>query len=384
MLSQIIIAITLGITLGIITGLIPGIHVNLVALILLSISPYLPFTTIQLSILIICCAITHSFLDSIPSIYLGAPDADQALSVLPGHRMLHKGQGHKAILYTLLGSLSCLILGVSLFPLFIKLMSFYDLIRDYIAYILIAIMIYLIRDVSSLMMFLLSGLTGLVVLNLPLSNPLFHMLSGLFGLSILLLSTESTIPEQEHDTEMRFDPAPTAAATGVGFFAAFLPGFGSSQAAIIASSFVDVGDEGFLTLTGGINTANMLISILSVYALDKARNGAIVAVRTFGEVDLDMMLIFLAAAMITAGIATILGIKLSKVFCRFITKVNYKYLIYSIISSIALLSFIFDGFLGLAVLTHSAAVGILSAKKGVAKNNLMGCLIIPVIIFFII
>ncbi|MBT6774490.1 hypothetical protein HOA91_03905, partial [Candidatus Woesearchaeota archaeon] len=43
---------------------------------------------------------------------------------------------------------------------------------------------------------------------------------------------------------------------GVGFIAAFLPGFGSSQAAIVATNIVgDIGDEGFLALVGGINTA---------------------------------------------------------------------------------------------------------------------------------
>ena len=101
---DVLIAILCGVLSGIITGLIPGIHVNLISVLLLSFSPLLlPFTGItSLLVYIISLSITHSFLDSIPSIYLGAPDAGQELNVLPGHRLLHQGMGHSAILYTVM------------------------------------------------------------------------------------------------------------------------------------------------------------------------------------------------------------------------------------------------------------------------------------------
>ena len=93
MFAQILIAILIGVTAGTFTGLTPGIHVNLVALILVSMSPFLAsyFSLISIAVIILSCAITHTFIDSIPSIYLGAPDSDQALTVLPGHRLLRKG-----------------------------------------------------------------------------------------------------------------------------------------------------------------------------------------------------------------------------------------------------------------------------------------------------
>ena len=119
MFVEVLIAIFLGICAGCATGLIPGIHVNLISVLVLSLSAYLlGFTSpVILAVFIISLAITHSFLDSLPSIYLGAPDAGQELNVLPGHRLLHKGEGHNAIVYTLIGSLGCLVLGLILFPL---------------------------------------------------------------------------------------------------------------------------------------------------------------------------------------------------------------------------------------------------------------------------
>src|SRR3989338_774789 len=114
----------LGVIAGIFTGITPGIHINLVSLLLLSISPVLLnyINVISLCIFIIAMSITHTFLDAIPSIYLGAPDADDALNVLPGHKLLLDGRGFEAVKLTVIGSLSALILAVALVPLLIPAM----------------------------------------------------------------------------------------------------------------------------------------------------------------------------------------------------------------------------------------------------------------------
>jgi putative membrane protein len=75
MLSEILIFTLIGISAGIFTGIIPGIHINLISTLILSISPLLLkyFNVYSLMVFIIAMSITHSFLDSIPSIFLGAP-----------------------------------------------------------------------------------------------------------------------------------------------------------------------------------------------------------------------------------------------------------------------------------------------------------------------
>ena len=99
MFLQILLAIILGCIAGTFTGIIPGIHVNLLSLIILSFSTYLLGITTPLiiAVFIISIALTHTFVNAIPSIYLGAPDSDTALSVLPGHKLLLKGLGHEAV-----------------------------------------------------------------------------------------------------------------------------------------------------------------------------------------------------------------------------------------------------------------------------------------------
>jgi len=271
MFLEIILALVFGMGAGIVTGLIPGIHVNLISLLVLSLSGVLLgwVSPIALGVFIISLALTHTFLDSLPSIYLGAPDAGQELNVLPGHRLLHKGEGHNAVVYTVIGSLGCLILAMLLFPLFIIGMEWiYPLVKGVIGYILAVIMIFMIgkdkgKRLKSLVLFMVAGCLGLIVFNIHgLKQPLFPLLSGLFGFSILLVSLmqKSKIPKQDLSKPLTISKKnimkSVSAATGVGFIAAFLPGFGSSQAAIVATNIVgDVGDEGFLSLVGGINTA---------------------------------------------------------------------------------------------------------------------------------
>ena len=175
-------------------------------------------------------------------------------------------------------------------------------------------------------------------------------------------------------------------ATGMGFIAAFLPGFGSSQAAIIATNVVgDIGDEGFLTLVGGINTANMLISIAAAYILNKSRNGAILVVnKLLDGISVETMLIFLAVSLVAAGAAAFLTIKISKIFAKVIVKVKYSYIVWGIIIFITLLAGYFDGFIGLAILATATALGLISSVWGIGKNHLMGCLLIPVILYFVL
>jgi len=99
MIAELFLALLLGVLAGIITGITPGLHINLVAVVLLSSSAFLLrfFPPVVLAAFIIAMSITHTFTDFIASIYLGAPDDDTALSVLPGHVLLLQGKGRHAL-----------------------------------------------------------------------------------------------------------------------------------------------------------------------------------------------------------------------------------------------------------------------------------------------
>ena len=104
------------------------------------------FSLIELLVVIfiIAMSITHTFLDSIPGIYLGAPDEAMALSILPGHKMLLKGEGHNALKLTVIGSFFSLVLCLLLSPFLIKIVTFaYPIVKNYIGQILIVVITYI-------------------------------------------------------------------------------------------------------------------------------------------------------------------------------------------------------------------------------------------------
>lgn len=403
MLLNLFIAIIAGCTAGIITGLIPGIHINLVSLILLNISGYLlGFTTpITLAAFIISMAITHTFLDSIPSIFLGAPDAAMALGVLPGHRMLLEGKAYEAVKLTVIGSLCCLILTMLVIPILIPFLPILsDYLTPHIGMILLGVVLFMIfkekkpkKVLWNCFIFLISGVLGILVLNYPnLKQPLFPLLSGLFGTSalILSLSNNTKIPKQKitHDINIPHNEKIKAftAATFSGILTGFFPGLGAAQAAIIAMQIVgEISVHAFMILIGGINTVNFLFSIATLYALEKARNGAVIVVKELvPQITLSQVAILLGVALIAAAIATFLALNFAKVFSKVIPKINYRKMCYTIITLISLLVLYFSGWIGLFVLILATFVGMIAPLANVNRSHAMGCLLLPVIMFFLL
>ena len=403
MFLEFLIAALLGILAGIITGLIPGIHINLVSLLVVSSSAYLLniFSFTALGVFIISMAITHTFLDILPAIFLGAPDADTALGVLPGHRLLLQGMGYEAVKLTVIGSLSSLILVLFLFPLFIIVVpNIYEGIQPLIGYLLLIIATYMILIEKGLngkfwafTVFIMAGILGIMDLTMPnLSQPLFPMLSGLFGVSMLIvsLSNKVEIPKQRITDTIkipRFENARALiAGTLSGSFVSFFPGLGPAQAAILGSQIMGkLSTYSFLILIGSINTVNMAVSLVSLYTINKARNGAVLAIRELlTSIDLNTLIIFLAAILFAGGIAAFLALYLAKIFIKLVEKVNYSYLAISVIILITILVFYFSSWLGLLILAIATAIGIVPNIVNVKRSHSMGCLMLPVILFFIL
>src|SRR3989344_2200107 len=196
MLVEFFIAIFLGMLFGIFTGLMPGIHINLVSTILVSLSSstLIFILPIYFIIFIVSMAITHSFLDFIPSIFLGASDdAENGLSVLPGHELLKEGNGYEAVMLSNYGSLYGIFILIFLFPILIYIVPIiYPYLVNHMAIVLIlfsSILIFIEKNkLSAMFVFSLTGILGYFVLNLDLKEPLLPLLSGLFGTSMILIS----------------------------------------------------------------------------------------------------------------------------------------------------------------------------------------------------
>ena len=144
---EILLGILIGVMLGTISGIIPGVHANTLAGVLLSLQVALLsfFGPLVLAGAMFAALITHTFVDSIPSTFLGIPDADTSLAVLPAHALCLEGNGEEAVRIAALGSACAMVIAVPLsiicFFLLPALQPYFDW---WIGILLIATMGYMI------------------------------------------------------------------------------------------------------------------------------------------------------------------------------------------------------------------------------------------------
>jgi len=385
----------LGIITGTFTGLIPGIHINLVTLSMLSLPLIINLPITILLIFITAMAITHTFIDFIPSIFLGAPDEDTGLGVLPGHELLIHGEGHRAVKLTLLGSTIAIISLALIIPIFITTIpTIYPFLQRMMAFFLIWIAIFLVYSekeskTKAVLIFILAGFLGLASLNMNIEQPLLPLLTGLFGTSTIIHSIKSKtiIPKQginKLDIDKKEIIKPTIATVLVSPICSFFPGLGSSQAAIIGSEITGkLNREQFLILLGSINTLIMSISFVTLFLFQKSRTGAAFAISQITQITIANLWTILTTILLSAIIAIPLTLLISKQISKHIHKIPYtKISITILIFLIAIITY-FSGILGLLTLTVATLLGLTAIEFHTRRSFLMGAILIPTIIFYL-
>ncbi|MFA5953685.1 MAG: tripartite tricarboxylate transporter permease [Candidatus Pacearchaeota archaeon] len=395
MLLEILLALFLGILAGILTGLIPGIHNNLIGAFLVSlyatILGHIP--PIYLIIFITAMAISNTFLEFIPSIFLGCPDTDTELSILPGHRLLKKGLGYQAITFTAYGGIIAIFLTLILaWPSIFIMKNIFDELKLVTPYLLIAVLIFLIyledKKIKAIFVILITGFLGIIILNFEMKEPLLPLLTGLFGSSMLIASIKDKfqIPKQTLECEkIKFKDIkrPLLGSLVSSPMCGFLPGLGNGQAAIIGSTISKDDEKSFLILLGATNVFVMAFSFLALYAISKSRTGAAVAINEIiGALSSKMIFLILIVILISGIISFILTKKIGKFFSKNISKINYSKLSIIILCLLVVIITAISGWKGLIVLIISTITGIYCISLGVKRTNMMGCLLIPTILFY--
>ncbi|MDN5309684.1 MAG: putative rane protein [Methanolobus sp.] len=434
-------SIVAGYLLGIISGLIPGIHTNNFALVLLAMSPVLSDSGVPvfyIAVIILSNSLSHTFHDIIPAIFLGAPNDDTALAVLPGHTLLLEGRGAEAVRLSALGSAGSVALAIFIaFPLSLFIVTAYPLIQAYLAWILILVVLTMIMTERgefvrgqgslshwkgrffALLVFTMSGLLGVFafrteylmrpVISLGESSILLPLLSGLFGSSQLIISlmSDPVIPVQ---LRSRLELERERILRGIlvggvsGSLVAWLPGVSSSIATVFARLFIrqDLSKEEnryarysdedmlssakeFIVSVSGVNTCNAIFGLVALAVIGKTRNGAMVVINDLLDgVSLDppAIVLFMCAIALTAIMSYFSTIYLGDRIHVWLLSVDYPVLCYSVVSVLALLVVLFTGLFGLVIFIISTSIGMLAPFLKVRKSHAMGVILLPVILYF--
>ena len=394
---ELLLMIVGGILVGVVSGLVPGVHINLVAALVVSFSSVLLqwLSPLGAALFIVSLSVTHNFLDFVPSTYLAAPSAETCEGVLPAHRLLREGKGHEAVFFSVIGMVVGLVISAIMFiPLVEGVKVVYKVIERFIPAILIMVVGILIfreeKKLIALLVCLLSGALGLVVLNAKfLDDPLLPLLSGMFGISGMIMSIAEGVKIQKQSTESDFEgkkgwmlPASVKALVA-SCATSFLPGLSGSHSTLFACSFSKMKEREVLFVNGFVNAASIMIGLIALFAIKKARNGAVVAMSELIEVDAGIMLALVAGVLISCGVSAWLALRVSKMFSLWIEKVNYKKVCFSVIALVVALTFVVSGLWGVFVLGISVFLGFLPLITKVNRNHLMCVLIVPVVAYFL-
>jgi len=443
-LLLVILFCVLGVLTGIATGLLPGLHVNNIALILLSLSGAIiatfsflfeygiseEFILVLICIYIISTSISHTFHDVIPSTFLGAPDGDMALSVLPAHSLLLEGKGYEAVALSAMGSygaiLFCFLL---IFPIRFIIGSplfFYETLREIMLFVLIAISILMIGTEKSKIddfgkkgiapsivgmlfatfVFFLSGIFGIVIFEVPVDSPiglsspvLFPALAGLFGTPTLLTSlmTKPVIPKQIIKPPVLNRKTKNSSTLSVmtgslgGILVSIIPGITSATGTILAMNARGESSKRQTIITlSAVNTACAFFVVVVMFVILRSRSGATLAAMELMSVAewttllMPANLAYLLIALLLGGtLSYFLTLKVGKIFARRFANVPYALIVKLTIALIVILVFLFTGIIGILILVVATLIGLLPVEWGVRRSHCMGILLIPIILYFL-
>ena len=165
----------------------------------------------------------------------------------------------------------------------------------------------------------------------------------------------------------------------------FLPGIGSGHAAVIGSEIFEQDTRGFLFLIGAINLIVTSLNFVALYAINKTRSGAAVAVKSLlGTINIEDLIVIIIVIIIAALISFFIGIKIAKFFALRISKINYKALSIITLGILLIVNIVFSNLIGIAVLLSATSLGIFTILSNSRRINLMGALLIPTIAFYLI
>lgn len=393
---------------------------------------------------LVAAMVAHMFSESVVATYLGIPSGDN-VSLLPAHRLAKEGLGRSAIRSSANGSLAGAIAGLLfMVPVCMFLgppINAYSALKGVMALVVGGLSVVLVvseglgkpsamkRIAGAAAFFLMAGLVGYVVLDtdyfaaslpdfpwihpsyVPRSSLLLPLFAGLFGIPTLLLSLGPSCGREktsEQPVVADMDLRPGIGVKEVltssigGVLVGWIPGVTSgSSATLCANAVKGIAPEGgkreeaarFIWIYSAISSCGAVLSVGALFLIARARSGIMQAVvffmggstievRGIGTIGpmCAILLSMLAAAMLSHamihGISGTLLTRLQGLLCsRRTAAVSMGFVV-------ALVLFL-TGTRGGLLLVVAMTLGLLPPLCGLRRINLMGCLLLPICVTFL-
>ncbi|WP_252699504.1 tripartite tricarboxylate transporter permease [Natronosalvus vescus] len=384
-----------GAALGSISGLIPGLHANNFALLLAGVVPSMPGPPLFVGCAMLSAGVVHTFLNAVPAMALGVPDAEMAVTALPGHRMVLEGRGFEAIRLSAVGSLLAVLIAIPLaIPVTVAVTAVYPQLRANLSIILLVIVLALVaseytwfRRVAGALSFLLAAVLGWATLDISPDAPLeaggmlAPLFAGLFGAPVLIDAIRGGGVPPQGGRELRMTrPILTITAIAgalAGAIVGYLPGISAAIAAVAVLVVLPGGanDRGYIVATSGVDTSNTIFALFALVAIGQPRSGVMVA---FQNANAPLELPILVSGVVIAGIIGFaLVILIGDAYLELVGRIAYWKISAVVLTLLLCLSYLFTGLTGVGVFVIAAVVGLVPVRLRARRVHLMGVLIGP-------
>ena len=412
-----------GAVAGSLLGWVPALHVyNVLGFAALSLhaagasSAFLP--AVWLLPATLGLIVGWSMANTIPSIFLAAPDESALLMVLPGQKYALAGRGYEAAMLTAAGSLGALVLLVAiagpLAPLALPVLR--AVLQPHQGWILWTVIVFLLMSEwprfgtrgqggwrkflsgwsstgAGLLTFLLSGLLGFILRYrspLPVESAFQNLLpafAGLFAVPWLLLNLVSGagLPEQELPDRVRIPRRPAFRGVGAGMlggaFAAFFPGITGGIGGLLAGHATAQRDERTFLISQGASKMVYYAGALLLFAVpgeSLARGTGAWLLRGFLSPRTSYEYYMALGSLALAGaVAFLLFPALCRLTILALRKIGLSSLsAFSLVLIVALVEAA-TGWRGQVVLLAAAGIGLIPVLFHSRRINALGVILLP-------
>ncbi len=410
----------LGTLLASTLALIPALHVyNVAGLLILAalhVSDFIGGDA--LAMLLLGMIVGYSMVNTVPAIFLGAPDDSTIFVVLPGQKYLLQSRGYEAAVLTGIGGLGGILVLLALTPFTASVFGpLRQIVSPHLHWILATVTVYMLmaewpkggdRGVTGfarfldawkglgagLLTFTLSGVLGLVLMYkspVPTDVSFQNLLPafvGLFALPWVLenLVSGTQIPKQHIADSI--DASPGLIARGVsagvlgGLFAALFPIITGGIGGYLAGHATAQRDDRIFIISQGASKVVYYIGAMWLFFAPNVHlgKGGMAGMLGLIYTPLGPGIYYTAVAVIAlcGAVSFFLLLLYARATIWFISRFNYRYVS---AATVALLLLVVGGLTGpggLAITALGTAIGAIPVLWGSRRMNCMGILLLPI------
>jgi putative membrane protein len=359
----------------------------------------------------------YAVVNTIPSIFLGAPDESTVFVVLPGQRYLMRKRGYEASVLTGVGGLGGLLVLLLLAPAAGWILPLVRrVVGPHLHWILGGIILYMLmsewprgsdrgktrlarlldawRSLGvGLLTFLLSGLLGLILFysSLVPAEMAFQNLMpafvGLFAIPWVLLNiiSRAQVPPQSAGDSVDLSPGLMARGVGAGalggLFAAFFPAVTAGIGGMLAGQATAQRDDRLFIVSQG---ASKLIYYVGAFLLffvpgvHLTRGGmAWMLSSIYAPYTPRTYWVTVGAMLLCGALAFLLLLWLSRGALWFVTRYDYRWISSATLAVLVGMVLASTGWGGLLIAVVATGIGLMPVMWGTRRVNCMGVLLVP-------